>query len=328
MSSAVIYSVPLPPLGTSENNQGRLHSEAEFPLGETELLKDMDPYSGRALLCFAPTSLHIVHWRDDNRRSTVNIQMDDHDEGVSIVSLARGSYPYAHLIPQWNGITSLRFCGPYILCFRIRTVEAYPVPMDTPTVNSLPMLRHRFGPVCFRAVSLSRVRVSRCPSGEVYTIFMLTNDVYQGMFHYRIRITTSPVPSMSVKVLAKGGIRISQPPPLIPGTSIRYALDDVVRRMYISSWSLGSAGLRGVWVDRQRGSIDRRVVAFTTHPNRLCAKEAPSVPGEDLVPGGDAPNEVQAMDGKVVHVISSYDLRGTCVVRMCFAGLGYVYCFV
>ena len=194
--------------------------------------------------------------------------------------------------------------------------------MDTPTADPLPMLRHRFGPVCFRAVSLSNVRVSRCSSDEVYTIFMLTNDVYQGMFHYQIRLSTKPVPSMHVKVLARGNIQVSEPVPLIPGTDTRYTLEDMIRRMFVSTWSLGSAGLRGVWIDRQRGSIARRVVAFTTHPSRLRTKEAPSVPGEDSVPGGDVLGEAPTMDGNVVHVISSYDLRGTRVVRLRLVGLG------
>ncbi|KAF8548848.1 hypothetical protein OG21DRAFT_1515831 [Imleria badia] len=298
--SAIIYSVPLPPSEANENHHGRLHWEAEFPLHETELLKCMDPHSGRALLYSQPTSIHILHWRDGNRRLIISIHPDDFDLG-------------------WNGITSLCFCGPYILCFRLRSVEAYPVPTDTPTANPLPMLRHRFGAVRFRAVSLSHVRVSRRPSGDVYTIFMLTNDVYQGMFHYHIRVTTAAVPSLSVRVLAKGSILTSNPLPLIPGTEIRYTLEDIIKRMFVSTWSLGSTGLRGVWVDRQRGSIDRRVVAFTTHPSRLWTKEAGSVPGEDLISEGDGPDasdeEAPTMDGKVVHVISSYDLRDD--ITMC-----------
>ena len=209
----------------------------------------------------------------------------------------------------------MRFCGPYILCFRIRSVEAYPVPTDTPTADPLPILRHQFGTVCFQAVSLSHVRVSRCASGDVYTVFMLTNDVHQGMFHYLIRVTTTPVPSMSVHVLAKGSIPTLEPLPLIPGTDDTHTLEEMIRSMFFSTWLLGSAGLRGVWVDRQRGSIDRRVVAFTTHPSRLRTKEAALVPGEDPVSDGDAPDAPPTMDGRVVHVISSYDLRGTCVIR-------------
>ena len=85
MYSAAIYSIPLPPLGIDEAHQGRLHPEAEFPLLETELIKDMDLYSGRALFYVPPTSIHVLHLRDDNRRSTIDVQLDDLDEGVSIV---------------------------------------------------------------------------------------------------------------------------------------------------------------------------------------------------------------------------------------------------
>jgi len=131
------------------------------------------------------------------------------------------------------------------------------------------------------------------------------------MFHYRIRVTMAPTPAMSVRVLARGSIPPSEPLPFIPGTETRYTLEDVVRRMFVSTWSLSSAGLRGVWVDRQRGSIDRRVVAFTTHPRQLWSK-APGVHMDE-----DGSDEPPTIGGKIVHVISSYDLRDditTCAV--------------
>jgi hypothetical protein len=268
--------------------------------------------------------LYCAALKHRSRSCTGTMVTDDRPYPFRRMTSIRGCVSYrslvdriltAHVIPQWNGITSLRFCGPYILCFRARSVEAYPVPTDTPTADPLPMLRHRFGAVCFRDVSLSHVRVSHCASGDVYTLFMLTNDVYQGMFHYRIRVTTTPVPSMSVHVLAKGSIPASGPLPLVPGSNDRHTFEEMVRLMFLSTWSLGSAGLRGVWVDRQRGSIDRRVVAFTTHPSRLRTKEAALVPGEDSVSGGDEPDEPPTMDGKVIHNIASYNLRGACVVR-------------
>ena len=139
---------------------------------------------------------------------------------------------------------------------------------------------------------------------------MLTNDVYQGMFHYRIRVTTTPVPSMSVHVLAKGSIPTSEPLPLVPGTDVRYTLEYIVKRMFFATWSLGSAGLHGVWADRREG-INQRVVAFTTHPSRLRTRGAALVRREDSVSGGDKPDEPPTMDGKVVHVITSHYLRGT-----------------
>ena len=63
-------------------------------------------------------------------------------------------------------------------------------------------------------------------------------------------------------------------------------------------------------------SIDRRMATFTTHPSRLGIKELLSVPGRDVL------DRLPTMDGNVVHVISSYDLRSMCVVRMRMVGLG------
>jgi len=297
--SAAIYSVPLPPLGETDSNHGQLNLEAEFPLLEGEVLKHVDPYSGRVLLYSPQTLIHILHWREDNKRSAIPVQLEDEDQA-------------------WNGITSLRFCGPYVLCFRVRSVEAYPIPTDCPSVKPLPTLRHRFGPVCFRVVSLSNVRASRSASSEVYSVFMLANDIHQGMSHYHIRVTIAPVPSLSVLILAMG--TILDPPLLIPGTSERFSMEDTVRRIFVSTWSLGPVGLRGVWVDRHRGNINRRVVAFTTHPNRLCVGKGPAtsenkgavlfgLAAGDAVDVSESDEEAPEIQGKIVYEIDSLDLR-------------------
>ncbi|KAG9309875.1 hypothetical protein JVU11DRAFT_9903 [Chiua virens] len=285
--SVVIHSISLSDaqFGVNENDDKRLHWEAEFPLRESESFKHMDPDTCRAILYESPTSICVVYWGDNNRRSTMSIQSDDVDE-------------------NWNGILSSQFCGPYILCFRVRSVEAYPIPTDGSTPCPLPVLRHRFGAVSFRSVSLSRVRISHCPSGDAYDIFMLSNDVYQGMFHYYIRVTTVPVPAMFVQVLAMGTILMPDIPPTI-------SWGNMIRLMFFQSWSLGSAGLRGVWVDRQRGSIERRVVAFTTDPMELQEKDNEMsyvAEAGGVVSSGYSP-EVPTMDGKVIHFISSCDLR-------------------
>ena len=93
-------------MGPSEKYHGSLHWEAEFPLRETHLLKYIDPYSGRVLLYCSQTSIQILHWRDGNRRSTISLQSDDLDQGVRIVSLARGSYPHCarHTSVEWDHI--------------------------------------------------------------------------------------------------------------------------------------------------------------------------------------------------------------------------------
>ena len=94
--SAVIHSVPLPPLWASEPYHGGRHWEAEFPLNVTQELKHLDPSSGRALLCDSPTSIEILHWREFNRRSTISLQRDDLNQGVRIVSLLMDRIFIAH----------------------------------------------------------------------------------------------------------------------------------------------------------------------------------------------------------------------------------------
>ena len=53
----------------------------------------------------SPTSNHVLYWRGDDRRSTINIQWDDLDEGVSIVLLAGGSYIHARV--EWDYIPAI-----------------------------------------------------------------------------------------------------------------------------------------------------------------------------------------------------------------------------
>lgn len=167
-----------------------------------------------------------------------------------------------------------------------------------------------FPAVTFRRLSLSHVRLSHSLSDEVYTVFMLANDLFRGTFHYQITVKITPVPSITVKLLAMRelGTTDLQNPNAPFGISIGGT--------FVSAWALGSAGMRGVWVDRLRGNIDRRVVAFTTHPSSLHSNEQPSQGGsgsggdeggsEAGIPAGDAPH----LHGRVIWDISSYDLRG------------------
>ena len=108
------------------------------------------------------------------------------NEGVSIVSFARELCAKLLTQPQWSGIKSLRFLA---LTFCISGFAPWKYILSLRIPNLLPILRHRsrrFSP---------HVRVSRC-SSEVCTTFFLPNHVYQGVFHYQIRVTTMPAPSM------------------------------------------------------------------------------------------------------------------------------------
>ncbi|KAF9244113.1 hypothetical protein BU15DRAFT_59457 [Melanogaster broomeanus] len=266
---ARIYAVPLglvsnvPPSGNKDRLSFNLTADFSMPIPDTIVIRSIDPDSSLVLLCQIATSIVVLNWRT-NFQATITMQSDDLEE-------------------VWNGVTALRLCGPYILCFRIHSVEAYPLPTGfsepgttSPSPGSLSVLRHEFPAVVFRRVSLSQVRSSRCPSGEVYTIFMLANDLHRGTYHYQINVTTAPVPSISVKLLAMRDIGISTPL-ISTGDNIGAPqLSVMIRGTFVSAWALGSVGLRSVWVERQRGSIDRRVVASTTYPSRLHSKEPSS----------------------------------------------------
>ncbi|KIJ05769.1 hypothetical protein PAXINDRAFT_103643, partial [Paxillus involutus ATCC 200175] len=158
---------------------------ADFDMRMRDAIKCIDPESSLVLLYCTARSVDIMNWHT-NARSTVTIN----DSGK-----------------RWNGVTALRFCGPYFLCFRINSLEAYPLPAGfsvsgSSRPDSLPILLHRFPNMTYRRVSLSDVRSRHHPSGEIYTVFFLVNDVFRGVLHYQVDVKISPVPSISVKLLA------------------------------------------------------------------------------------------------------------------------------
>lgn len=100
-----------------------------------------------------------------------------------------------------------------------------PIPTDTSTVDPLRMLQHRFGPVCFPAVSLLRTSVA-------LPVRSLPRDFTTGFGWPPYRC-----PPLS-------GCRGRYPP--VSGMDIKYTLEDMIRRMFVSTWPLGSTWLRVV----------------------------------------------------------------------------------
>ncbi|KAF9219736.1 hypothetical protein BS17DRAFT_788691, partial [Gyrodon lividus] len=288
---ARIYAIPLDSNAPNANKyELAFNLTADFDMHMTDAIRCMDPDSSLVLLYHTATSVDVLNWRT-NSRATITI--DDVEE-------------------VWNGVTTLRFCGPYILCFRVHSIEAYPLPAGfsnsaTTRPGSLPVLRHRFPAVTFRRVSLSHLRSSHCPSGDVYTVFMLANDLFEGTFHYQVNVKTIPAPSISITPLAMRGL---YPPNAAGDDRGRHPPFGVgIGGAFVSAWALGSVGLRGVWVDRQRGDMVRRVVAFTACPSRLRPGEHRSREGTWNESAADA---APYFDGRVVLSIPSYDLRGWC----------------
>ncbi|KIJ65184.1 hypothetical protein HYDPIDRAFT_111077 [Hydnomerulius pinastri MD-312] len=291
---ARIYTVPLETIAPTTNKYRlSFNLAADFNMQLPDAIRCINPESNLALLYNTATSIDVLNWQT-NCRATISIQPNGHEE-------------------VWNGVLTLQFCGPYILCFRVHSVEAYPLPLGflgptAATLGALSMLQHRFTAVNFRRASLSHTRLSQNSAGEVYTIFVLSNDVFRGTFHYQITVKIKPVPSISVRSLALQGLGISDSHLPRKETGSHMPSDVSRTDAFVSAWALGSVGLRGVWVDRKRGSIDRRVVAFTTHPSRLRSYELPSPEGNEDEADEFIAN-VPRFSGNAILAISSYDLQ-------------------
>lgn len=95
-------------------------------------------------------------------------------------------------------------------------------------------------------LSLSRVCHSRSPSGDVYTLCTLAENLRRGrMVYYRVQVHTTPVPSLSVGLVGVDGAHAG---------------------WRISASDLGPSGRRGAWASTPNLSGERHVVAFTTYP--------------------------------------------------------------
>lgn len=65
---------------------------------------------------------------------------------------------------------------------------------------------------------------------------------------------------------------------------------------------MGSQGLRAIWVERRRGGVCREVQVWS----RSKARVAAALPAWENLFGENS----EEMEKKVIHSVSSYDLRG------------------
>ena len=89
--------------------------------------------------------------------------------------------------------------GPYVLIFRLRSVEFHDfrsfLPLDSPKSSTWPSLSHMF-PMTFRDVSFSDCSHShnRISDTDTYTTTLFAYDAIQGIFQYVIQFTLSSEP--------------------------------------------------------------------------------------------------------------------------------------
>jgi len=195
--------------------------------------------------------------------------------------------------PFSNAVLALRICGPYILCLRRQSVDAYPIPLEflKPGLSSeqpLPVLQHTMPGMEFTTqISLSRVRHSRFPFGNVYTLYALAEEKHRGTYHYQVQVHTTPLPSLSVRLLG---------------------FDSTPAGRQVSAWDLGLSGLRGVRAFTPDTSGERRVVTFAVPPSLCPSEPFPVNSGTLDVPPEIAPRFVE----QVVAVLSPKFLGEWC----------------
>lgn len=165
--------------------------------------------------------------------------------------------------------------------------------------------RYRFTEMTFRGVSFSEPQTHSSTDGSVVSVTFLAYDVLRGLFHYEVKAelpkSISDPTGISVRLLAAH--RMAE---LVNAADLRGTDTPTPRSMFrtgprgfVSTCVLGPQGRRGMWIERQRGNMDRAVFGFTY------ARTAGSQTEDS------AETDDQGIDGACLHEVrNSYDLGG------------------
>lgn len=237
---------------------------------------------------------------------------------------------------QWNGIIGMKFLtSQHVLCMKTRSVEVYALPFLSeslppflagdpkgPLINcgrrEAHALRHTIPETTFRGVSFSEPTLHHSADGiATNTISLLAYDVLRGLFNYQVETRfpyseiTRTRPSVDVDILDMNVTLVAahHMAQLVPPASVLGRDTPTPRsgfslgsRGFVSACVLGQQGKRGVWVERNRGSVGRAVFGFKAgvSPDNMSSAESSSPDtGEGII------------HGKRLHEVqNSYDLRG------------------
>ena len=192
------------------------------------------------------------------------------------------------------------------------------------------VLRHKFPEMTYRGASFSipQVECVASPDSEgrstVARVSLLACDVLRGLFHYDVTIRIpfhtreadlshfgdSTGVDMNVKLVAAHKMAETLQISGALGTDTPTGRTASGARGFVSSCVLGPQGRRGIWIERQRGSMDRTVFGFTTRRMQggLPFHDEDGVASSSAADAGD---RVSPIDGKPLHEVrNSYDLGG------------------
>ncbi|KAG2138751.1 hypothetical protein BD769DRAFT_1432756 [Suillus cothurnatus] len=279
--AARVLTISLDIDGSSESGPPLLVIQGEFSIFPPQVIRAIDADLELALLSNTALSFEVVNWRT-KAHTTIALRAND-------------------LGDLWNGITAMRICGPYILVFRMHTVEAFPHTMT------------------YRRVSLTKTTCIKDDESEIYGLSALANDLFHGIFHFYVKLTVGALPSLSVLPLGVRPMAVASPqfntapllPPLAPPVPFGIVQDT---RTFVSAWALGDYGRRGIWVTRSRTSMIRTVVAFTNPPDVSNTLEGTRVWSNDSLQASVDSEGTRLINGQAVHDIPLQDDITVCAV--------------
>ncbi|KAG1817083.1 uncharacterized protein BJ212DRAFT_1480322 [Suillus subaureus] len=300
--AARVLTISLDTGGLSDSGPPLLVTQGEFSIFPPQVIRAIDADLELALLSNTALSFEVVNWRT-KAQATIALRANDPGD-------------------LWNGITAMRICGPYILVFRMHTVEAYPLPSHISSgvgehSDILPQLTFRFPhTMTYRRVSLTKTTCIKDDESEIYGLSALANDLFHGIFHFYVKLAVRALPSLSVSPLGVRPMAVASPQfdvaplpedlsqPLAPPVPFGIVQDT---RTFVSAWALGDYGRRGIWVARSRTNMIRTVVAFTNPPDVSNTLGETRVWNNDLLQANIDSERPRLINGQVVHDIP---LRG------------------
>ena len=176
--------------------------------------------------------------------------------------------------------------------------------------------RHRFPQMTFRGVSFSEPIIHQSLNASTAKISFLAYDVLRGLFHYELDMRLPDVLSddtvhmMDMNVRLVAAHKMAQ---LVNSSTVLGSDTPTPRsgfgsgaRGFVSACVLGSQGRRGVWIERQRGNMDRTVFGFSA-TQRTEQDSRPSPNAEE----DEKQSSAFAIEGRRLHEVrNSYDLGG------------------
>ncbi len=223
---------------------------------------------------------------------------------------------------MYTAINAIRLFGPYMVIFKTRSIELHPLPAQfhrAPCTGDMPVIKHTFSNT-YRNYAMSGPDNSGLPST---TFSLFASDLIQGLFHYTIHISLNTDDFPTLRVTLNGVHSLSnllyrQNPACHPtmqgstyhqrSTVASYSRKSTVtdtlglNKGFVSAYSLGTQGMRAVWMERSRENMLREVVAARLHL-------------EDIMELEEA-YHVPDIEATVVREMRSVDLKGEFITGM------------